>query len=93
MKHTINDRITAFTSLPALREGTFIVLDAVQGQKPELRFLAPATAFTVMAQELGRDAHNDLERVRRIIRDAEGPFTYHIQAIRDYVRGEMGGRA
>lgn len=86
---TVNDRITAFTDLSALRHSAFGVLDMVDGKKPELRYLAPGIVFVTMGQMLNRDPHADIARLRRMVQAAEGPFTEHLQAIRDYVKGEM----
>lgn len=86
---TVNDRITAFNNLPVLRRAAFGILDAVDQQKPELRYLAPGIVFVTMAQQLNRDPHSDIAALRRLVRATEGPFTYHVQALRDYVTGEM----
>lgn len=86
---TVNDRITAFTDLSALRHAAYRALSVLDGEKPEVKFLAPALLFVVMAQQLGRDPHNDIAAIRRIARAAEGPFTEQVQALRDYVTGEM----
>lgn len=86
---TVNDRITAFTDLAAIRHATYRALSALDNEKPEVRYLAPAMLFVVMAQQLSRDPHNDIAAVKRIAAAAEGPFTEQVQALRDYVNGEM----
>lgn len=87
--NTVNDRITAFTDLAALRHASYRALSALDSEKPEVKFLAPGLLFVTMAQQLGRNPHEDIVPLRRIIRAAEGPFTEQVQALRDYVRGEM----
>jgi hypothetical protein len=46
-------------------------------------------AAYVAAEALGLDPHEELSRAGRKVAAAEGPFTAHIQALRDYVRGEL----
>lgn len=90
MIQTINDRISWFTDLPSLRRGAFRTLDALQGEasKP-VQYLGPAVAFVAMAEALGRSPHDDIVRIRRMMDQLEGPFTSHVQAIRDYAKGEL----
>lgn len=88
--HTTNDRITAFAKPALLRDAAFGVLDKVQTiPAPEVRYLAPLAVAAVIAQQLGRDIHEDIQGVRRMICAAEGPFTDHFQAMRDYVTQEI----
>lgn len=90
MSRTINDRISWFTDLPALRQGAFAVLDAMQKQpKQAVQVLGPGVAFVAMCESLGRDPHEDIVRIRRMMSEVDGPFTAEVQAIRDYAAGEL----
>lgn len=87
---TINDRISWFTNLPSLRRGAFRTLDALQMEESKpVQYLGPAVAFVAMAEALGRDPHEDIVRIRRMMNQIEGPFTAEVQAIRDYAKGEL----
>lgn len=90
MLSTINDRISWFTDLPSLRRGAFRTLDAMQLEPNQaVQFLGPAVAFVAMAEALGRNPHDDIVRIRRMMNQIEGPFTSEVQAIRDYAKGEL----
>lgn len=90
MIETINDRISWFTDLAALRRGSFSVLAAVQTDRSHaVQYLAPAVAFVALAEALGRDPHEDIARIRRMMNDVEGPFSEEVAAIRDYAKGEL----
>lgn len=90
MNETINDRITWFTDLPALRRGAFRTLDLLQSEpNTAVQYLGPAVAFVAMAETLGRDPHEDIVRIRRMMADINGPFSEQINAIKDYTKGEL----
>lgn len=90
MIHTVNDRISWFTDLPALRRGAFSVIDTMQTiDNRAVQYLGPIVASVAMAETLGRDVHEDIQRVRRMMSDLQGPFSEEIRAIRDYASGEL----
>lgn len=90
--HTIMDRINFFTDLASLRRGAFSTIDAMQHEPNKaVQYLGPAVAFVAMAEALGRDPHEDISRVKRMMSAVEGPFTDEVQAIRDYAKGEILG--
>lgn len=90
--HTIMDRINYFTDVAALRRGAFATISAIQDeQNKAVQYLGPAVAFVAMAEALGRDPHEDISRVKRMMSSVEGPFTAEVQAIRDYAKGEFLG--
>ncbi len=91
MIHTIMDRISFFSDLAALRRGAFRVIDAVQHEDNHaVQYLSPAVALVAMAEALGRDPHEDIVRVRRMMSGGlEAAYTDQVQAIRDYAKGEF----
>lgn len=90
MLQTINDRISWFTDLSALRRGAFRTLDLMQTEKSHaVQYLGPLTAAVAMAETLGRDPHDDVSRIRRMMADVNGPFAEEINAIKDYTKGEL----
>lgn len=72
-----------------LREPAFAIAARLDDIPHHTRFNALMLAAAVSAQALGLDPHEELERAVRKIADAEGPFTLHIQALRDFVAGEL----
>lgn len=56
---------------------------------PHVQFNALMLAAVVSAEALNLNPHEEIERACRKVADAEGPFTHHVQALRDYVRGEL----
>jgi hypothetical protein len=76
----------------AIRGPAFRVLDRLQYLDPAVQVTATAVALCAMAQALGLDMRRVIEIAENTLRDSEGPYTTHIQAIRDYARGELLNR-
>lgn len=77
------------STVAQLREPTFRIADRMQDVSPADQYSALMLAATVASDALGLDPHEEIARSRRMMRDAEGPFTTQVQALRDYVRGEL----
>ncbi len=56
---------------------------------PSIQFNSLMLAAAVSAQALGLDPHDELSRALRKVPASEGPHTIHVQALRDYCRGEL----
>lgn len=87
--HTIQDRVRHASTVAELREPAFRIADRMQDLEPAVQYRALILAALVATQALGLDPHEEIERARRMVTAAEGPFTSHVQALRDYVRGEL----
>jgi hypothetical protein len=85
----INDGINWFSAPSRLRDPIVKIVSVLDLDPAVERYLAPAGVFVLMADELRRNPHEDVERVRRMLTAAEGPFTNQVQAMRDYVRAEL----
>lgn len=92
MIEAIRDRVRHRCGVARLREPTFRIATRMQDLDPSDQFSALMLAATVAAEALGLDPHEEIARARRMMRDAEGPFTTQVQALRDYVRGELLNR-
>jgi hypothetical protein len=90
--HTVRDGVRYRTSVARLRDPAFRIANRMQDIDPADQFSALLLAAVVASQALGLDPHEELERARRMVADAEGPFTIQVQALRDYVRGELLNR-
>lgn len=77
------------SSVGALREPAFRIISRMQDVPPHQQFNALALAFVVAAQALRLDPYEEAQRAVRKVSAAEGPFTSHVQALRDYVAGEL----
>ncbi len=86
---TIADRARHQSSVSDLREPTFRMAVRMADLEPHVQFNALMLAAVVSAQALGLNPHEEIERAVRKVASAEGPFTTHVQALRDYVRGEL----
>lgn len=87
--HTIRDRIAFSANAARLREPSFSIVDQLQFYPPEVQLDALFTTAVAMSTTIGLDPHEMVVRARRILPDAEGPFTEQLQAARDYAKGEL----
>lgn len=78
------DSVVSTMRGPAIR-----LADRMQDFAPHVQFNALMLTAVVSAQALGLDIHEEIERARRKVAQAEGPFTTEVQALRDYVAGEL----
>ncbi|QOC54166.1 hypothetical protein [Caulobacter vibrioides] len=83
------DRVRLSSSVAELREPAFRIIDRMQDIDPSAQVRALMLAATVTCEALRLDPHEEIERARRMMAQAEGPFTYHVQAIRSYAEGEL----
>ena len=86
---SIRDRVRTESTVDALREPAFRICHRMQDINPSDQIRALFLAALVTAEAAGLDPHEELHRAARITRQAEGPFQYHVEAIRDYVAGEL----
>lgn len=87
--HTIRDRIRFRTLAEPLRKPAFDVVTALQRYPADVQVDAAFLAAVALATTVNLDPHDLVSRARRLLADAEGPFTDHLQAIRDYAKGEL----
>lgn len=87
--HTIRDHIAWAVDAARLRRPAYHILDALQRHPPATQMDALFVLAVAMAEALGLDSHAMVSRAKRILPDAEGPFTEHLQAARDYAKGEL----
>jgi len=87
--HAIVDAIRFAVTTRDLREPAFRVLDGIQQSPPAVQLQALYLTAVAMAQSLNLNPHDLVERAKRQLPDAEGPFTEQLQAARDYAKGEL----
>jgi hypothetical protein len=87
--HTIRDRISFAAAAAPLRQPSFAIVDQLQFHDPAIQLDALFLTAVAMASVVGLDPHEMVARARRILPEAEGPFTEQLQAARDYAKGEL----
>jgi hypothetical protein len=86
---SIQDRVRTSSTIDVLREPTFRICHRMQDINPSDQVRALFLAALVTAEAAGLDPHEEIQRAARMTKQAEGPFQYHVSAIRDYVEGEL----
>lgn len=84
----IRDQIT-FATPPDLRVPAYRVIDRTDGFSPGQQLMGTALALVAMSEAVGLNPHELIVFAQNAMADVEGPFTYHIQAIRDYAKHEI----
>jgi hypothetical protein len=87
--NSISERARHSSSVAALREPAFRVINRMEDLAPDVQVNALFLAAVVVAEALGLDIHEEVARAGRKVAAAEGPFTAHVQALRDYAKGEL----
>jgi hypothetical protein len=64
-------------------------VDSLQFSEPSIQLDALFVTAVAMATVVGLDPHEMVARARRLLPEAEGPFTEHLQAARDYAKNEL----
>jgi len=72
-----------------IRHAMMRVVSANQDERPHVQLLAAAAALVVMAESIGSDPVDIIQRVRRMKRDIDGPFSKQWQGLEAYARGEL----
>jgi len=86
---SIADRVRTESTVAVLREPAFTLLSRIQDLNPSDQVRAQFLVACVIAEAIGLNPHEEIERAVRIMRPAEGPHTVHVQAIRAYAEGEL----
>lgn len=87
----LNDQVRLASSPARLRKPAFLVIDALQ--RGEVtggeQLLATAVALRAMCESANVSLDEVLTRAGLFMRDVDGPFTSHLQAVRDYAAKEL----
>lgn len=84
----IRDRL-GFASPAEIRQPAFAIIDRLQHIDPSLQLTATAVALCAMSEALGLNMRDVIYVAENTLRDCEGPFTEHVQAIREFAKGEI----
>lgn len=86
----IREQIALAANPARLRIPAFRVIDRMQDYRPGEQLLGTAVALVAMSEAIGMSLHDLLSVAQNAMREVEGPFTHHVQAIRDYAKHELG---
>ena len=87
--HTVRDQLKFLCNPARLRRPAFTVLTRIQDFTPGEQLLATAVAIVAMCESANISLQDVIESARNVMADAEGPFTSHIQSIRDFAANEI----
>jgi hypothetical protein len=88
----LNLSINSFPAI-SLRDPLVRIMDLMEVEAPAVRYLAPLSVPVLMAEVLNRDVHDDVIKVKRMLREAESTgFNEQVRAMRDLVAGEIKGK-
>ena len=77
----------------ALRDPLVQMMDVTTNHRPVLGYATPLAMAILIAEQLGRDVHEDIVTVRRALHASErGPFNETVRAMRDMVNADMRNR-
>lgn len=72
-----------------IRGPAFAIIDRLQRMDPSVQLMATAVALVAMSEAVGLRMRDVINVAENTLADSEGPYTEHIQAIREYARGEL----
>lgn len=87
--HTVRDQLTFFSNPALVRKPAFKVLDRMDGVTPGAALLGTAVALVAQCDVIGLPVQELIQRANNIMQHADGAYTYHVKAIRDYARNEI----
>ena len=88
-RHTVRDQLTFFSNPALVRKPAFTVIDRMDGFTPGASLLGTAVALIAQCEAIGLPVQDLIQRGQNIMGHADGAFTYHVKAIRDYARNEI----
>jgi len=87
--HTTRDGISLLSNPARLRGPAFQIINRMQHIRPEHQVLGTAVALVAITETLNIDLSVLIGQAKRVLADVDGPYTEHIQAIRDFAANEM----
>jgi hypothetical protein len=89
--HHIRDQIAMFSDASRLRRPAFAVIDGLQQSDaiPGDQILGAAVALLAMCESANVPFHDVVTKAANAMSVVEGPFTSHLQSVRDYARREL----
>lgn len=93
---TIRDQIRLANNPARLRVPAFALIDRAQNLQQHVTggelVLSTAIALVAMCQTANIPLQDVMTKATNMLADTEGPFTTHLQAVRDYAANELLGK-
>jgi len=89
----IADRIRTTSKAASLRGPITALISANQHNNPSEQVQAALMLALLYAEELKLDLSHELPKMARALDDSEPGYAHEIQAMRDYIRRHLAGRA
>lgn len=90
----LSDQVRLCSDASRLRKPAFLVIDAIQNDEKSTggeKIVAVAVALIAMCESTNVNFNEVVTKALNIMGDVEGPFTAHLQAVRDYAREQLRG--
>lgn len=88
------DQVRLCSDASRMRRPAFLVIDAIQSNTQSTngeKIVAVMVTLIAMCESSGVPFDDVFEKAINMTRDVEGPFTAHLQSIRDYARDNLRG--
>lgn len=85
----IATRVRTDSNFANLREIAFGLICRLDQVAPSDQIKAMFIASVIMAEEVGLNPYEEVDRAKRIIPYADGEYTHHLKALRDYAKNEL----
>lgn len=88
------DQVRLCADASRLRKPAFLVIDALQSDEKSTggeKIVGAMVALLAMCESCNVPLDDVVAKAMNFMRDVQGPFTYHLQAVRDYARNELRG--
>lgn len=89
LRRTLNDQIDLFHRASRIRDPLLNLMSVLASEPAASRYVAPLAVGIIMADELGRDIHYDINKFKGMLKVTDDAFHQHVGAMRDMVRNEM----
>lgn len=87
--HTVRDQLRFLCNPARLRLPAFMVIQRIDACTPGEQILGTAVALLAICEGASISLQDVMTHAQNVIGDTAGPFTSHIQAIRQYAAGEL----
>lgn len=91
IQNRVRDQLAFFNNPARIRRPAFMVIDRLQRSMASEgeQLLGTAVALVAMCQAANVPLDDVMRKALNVLSDAEGPYSTHVGAIRDYAAGEL----
>lgn len=87
--HTVRDQLSFLSDPGRIRKPAYVVIDRIDGYLPGEQMLGTAVALVAMCNAINLPLHELIQRAQNVMAHADGPYAYHVKAIRDFAKNEI----